>query len=160
MLPQTSKTRHVLPMISIQDHQQLQTEDSVSALSTATLASGAIRGACLCVTAFQMVHFQIAYHTSWWSYIVQPYEMRCWWWPYFHYMQQQEGTRDCGLFGKCIYCGNGWEPPQHWLQLKQNVKAVVLGSILLALTLEVFYLFYVRMYMSQYSHTLFWIGFE
>ena len=97
MLPQTSKTRHVLPMISIQDHQQLQTEDSVSALSTATLASGAIRGACLCVTAFQMVHFQIAYHTSWWSYIVQPYEMRCWWWPYFHYMQQQEWGRNSRL---------------------------------------------------------------
>ena len=26
----------------------------------------------LCVTAFQLVHFQIAYHSSWWSYITQP----------------------------------------------------------------------------------------
>ena len=24
---------------------------------------------CLCVTAFQLIHFQIAYHSSWWSYI-------------------------------------------------------------------------------------------
>ena len=32
---------------------------------------------CLCVTAFQMVHFQVAYHNSWWSCITQPYEMGC-----------------------------------------------------------------------------------
>ena len=32
---------------------------------------------CLCVTTFQMVHLQIAYHCSWWSYIAQPYEMGC-----------------------------------------------------------------------------------
>ena len=49
---------------------------------------------CLCVTAFQMVHFQIAYHSSWWSYIPQPYEMGC-----CFCSQQQEGTQDCGLFG-------------------------------------------------------------
>ena len=30
---------------------------------------------CLCVTAFQLVHFQIAYHSSWWSYITHSYEM-------------------------------------------------------------------------------------
>ena len=29
---------------------------------------------CLCVTAFQLVHFQ-TYHSSWWSYISQSYEM-------------------------------------------------------------------------------------
>ena len=40
---------------------------------SATLASGSIRR--VCVTAFQLVHFQIAYHSSWWSYITQSYEM-------------------------------------------------------------------------------------
>ena len=51
---------------------------------------------CLCVTAFQLVHFQIAYHCSWWCYITQPYEMGCWRWPHFQYSNMQKlETMDC-----------------------------------------------------------------
>ena len=44
---------------------------------------------CLRLTAFRMVHLQIAYHCSWWSYIAQPYKMGCWWLPYFQYSNKK-----------------------------------------------------------------------
>ena len=109
---------------------------------------------CLCVTAFQLVHFQITYHSSWWSYITQSYEMGLpliWWWPYFQYMQQQEGTQDCRLFGiATAYCVamHGWNPLQHCLQPKCNIKDVALGSwlfvvALMLITGSALHLFYV-----------------
>ena len=53
---------------------------------------------CLCMTAFQLVHFQIAYHSSWWSYITQSYEMGLPLMVTLLPVQQQEGTQDCRLF--------------------------------------------------------------
>ena len=105
VLPPTSQMRHALPMTSICKRFQRY----LSKRSYPT---------CLCVTAFELVHFQIAYHSSWWrmSCITQSYKMGLPLMVTLLPVQQQEGTQDCRLFGiATAYCVamHGGNPPQH-----------------------------------------------
>ena len=54
---------------------------------------------CLCVTAFQLVHFQIAYHSSCMVKLYHPAIRNGIAADGDLPVQQQEGTRDCRLFG-------------------------------------------------------------
>ena len=114
---------------------------------SATLASGSIRR--VCVTAFQLVHFQIAYHSSWWSYITQSYEMGLPLMVTFQYSNRKElKTADSSGLQQHIVWQCMGETLATLTQPKCNVKDVALVSwlfvvALMLITGSALHLFYV-----------------
>ena len=76
------------------------------------------------MTAFQMVHFRVAYHSSWWSYINQPDTK---WEADGDPTSTGRNSRLRTLWDCLVWQCMGKTP--HNIDYNQSVKAVVLGSV-------------------------------